>query len=347
MTELIKAKDLDQSMIEYLGYKNAEDVGDVLLWSTKTFIEKDSSDGKIVIHGITTDPSEDLHGEAMSKDFVTTMVKQAQKAIRKKKYFPQFSNHDFRWQNMISYMFKAWEDNNQFHYRSVPNMEHPLAKTLINMLRDGAPIENSIVIAKVRIEEKQHPESKKVIPHIVDGIIKSADFVGIGANERTSVNIEKSFDNVHGSENMTEPGHLELNLQENKDSSNKGESEVKDQVSPDHDKIKELEEKFKTFSTETTKALKEAAENALKEVLKGIKDDFKKEYESLVTQKVASLITERSQKALVKAAEGNENNTSTEDILRSIDRITSEKDLEDIMSSAMKVADKKRMENKK
>lgn len=335
MTHLVKCKDLDDSFAQKLGYKNAEDAGNIVFLSCNSIIEK-NIEGKQIIHSISTDPSLDLHSEAMDKKFVSSMVKQVKKIIQRKRFFPQFSNHDFRWENMLAYAFDVFEENNQMHLKSIPNLQHPLSNTLISMLKDGAPIENSIVIARVKTEMKKHQDSNDEILHYVDGKIKSSDFVGIGANENTSVVIDKSFNQAHGSDIVTEKNMG--SSQEGTDSSNKGES-ASDQVTPDHLKrLKEIEQTVASFTENTTKVIQEKIVSTLKEISQSVETKLAENLSLIVESKIKEALDNRKQEAMTRTNINNENTKSNDDILAMIDNITDKKALEDIIAAGLKIS---------
>jgi hypothetical protein len=224
------------------------------------------------------------------------------------------------------------------------------------MLKEKAPIENSIVICRVKWEEMEHPELKEKMEMITSGVIKSVDYVGLGANEQTDVGIAKSlkgknFTLIKG-EKMSDPeDKLELDLQEDNSEEGVGSPASEKDAGVQtpavlEDRIKKLEENQKAFSEETTKKLKEAAETALKDVVKEIKEEFKKNYETLVKEEVKKTVLDRTQKAMKKTQE-NEQKDVVGEIVSKISSITDKEQLEQVMSSAMNVLSKEGTINKK
>lgn len=339
MTQLVRWKDLESNFGSNLGYNDNEDAGDILFLSTRSFVEKNNDSDDVTIHSISTDQSLDLHGEAMDGKFVKNMVKQANAMIKTRKYFPQFSNHMFNWENMIAFAYSVWYENNAMHLRSIPNYDHPLAKRLVSMLNKNAPIDNSIVIARVKYEDRKVKDengNEKTVLTYTDGRIKSSDFVGIGANENTSARIDKSVNNSHGCDNMTEKNLGAQSAPEGTDSSNKGES-ASGQVPPDHSKkLDELEQKIKALTDTTVKAMQDAIQNSMKTITDNVDSKLKE----LVINEVKNALENRKQSALVKLGIDNTQTQqkNTKNIVEAIENITDKKTLNDLMAAFMRAA---------
>ncbi len=251
---------------------------------------------KNVIYSEPSNTDLDLHGDYMTEQFIDKMVETINNSP---KGLPQFNGHGSLFNektifDMLARTIRAEKiveskDGNsraKLRVYSKLNEKHKDYNNLIYLLENDFPVQQSIVVANPKTKKEFNKELDSNVFAVVDGKLKAIDFVGIGANESTSVYLAKGLNsgfiikevNEMSEETKQEPQKVEgqeKNDKENeKKEGEKQEQEPKTEEKPSEEKNEETEKQFEQL-------LQKSQDLKLKEFEKKLDELFEKQLSKL------------------------------------------------------------------